>query len=237
MVNSPSSPLDCRWRCPELHRVIIKRPFSNHQEGSSCRFLREFGHKEMLLIAIMAITLATHAQPRQAADDWSQTVNGLKARLALERDNKSPFVKVFLEIQNTSDTAGLRKIRFEPKTLDLHVADSAGNPLPKANGPYDGMSLNWAPLLLPYEGTLRFRVSFPGLGYRPEKDRTIIDLGPSSSWIIPDDKEYFLSGTLTIPKKEGDHPHLDWSGTLALPATKIPAPAKGESGGPRQAAR
>ncbi len=52
------------------------------------------------------------------------------------------------------------------------------------------------------------------------------------SWVIPDDKEYFVSGTLTIPKMEGDHRHSDWSGTLTLPTTKIPTTSKGEADGP-----
>jgi hypothetical protein len=62
------------------------------------------------------------------------------------------------------------------------------------------------------------------MGYRPETDRTIIDLGPDESWVIPDGSTYFLSGTLTIPKQEADHPHYDWNGTLSFP--KIPIPTK-----------
>src|SRR5204863_9117505 len=107
-------------------------------------------------------------------------------------------------------------------TKSKRLCQELWTPLAKANGEYDGMSQTWEPLLLPFEGTIRFRISFPGLGYRPETDRTIIDLGPSMSWVIPDDKEYFVSGTLTIPKMEGDHRHSDWSGTLTLPTAKIP---------------
>jgi hypothetical protein len=90
------------------------------------------------------------AQGSEAGDGWSERVNGLRGRLSLERDQKSPFVKVFIELQNTSDVAGSRKI---------------------------------------------------------------------------------ISGTLTIPKMAGDHPHSDWSGTLTLPTTKIPRANKGEPNG------
>jgi hypothetical protein len=185
-----------------------------------------------LLTAILVIAFSAQALASDVADGWSETVNGLKARLSFERVQKSPFLKVFIELQNTSDVAGSRKIRFDPKTIDLRVTDAAKNPLAKANGPYDGTSPIWKPLLLPLEGTIRFRISFPGLGYRPETDRTIIDLGPSMSWVIPDDKEYFISGTLTIPKMEGDHHDSDWSGMLTLPTTKIPTTSKGEPDGP-----
>jgi hypothetical protein len=162
---------------------------------------------------------------------WSEKVNGLRSRMSLEREVNSPFLKVFIELQNTADVAGSRKIRFTPKILDFRVTDAAKNPLAKAIGPYDGISPFWEPLLLPMEGTLRFRISFPGLGYRPETDHTILDLGPMMSWVIPEDKDYFLSGTFTIPKMEGDHPYMDWSGTLTLPSIRIPQANKGEAHG------
>lgn len=183
------------------------------------------------LTAILAIAFSAQALASEVADGWSETVNGLKARLSFERDQKSPFLKVFIELQNTSDGAGIRKIRFGPKTLALRVTDAARSPLAMANYPYDGTSPTWEPLLLPFEGTIRFRISFPGIGYRPETDRVIIDLGPSMSWVIPGDKEYFIFGTLTIPKVEGDHPYSDWSGTLVLPPTAIPTTDKDNQNG------
>ena len=192
---------------------------------------------QLLVLAMFSALLLVAADitptplPAPVSDGWSETVNGLRARLSLERDQKSPFLKVFIEFQNTSDVAGIRKIRFDPKTIEVRVADAAKTPLAKANGEYDGTSPTWEPLLLPFEGTIRFRISFLGLGYRPETDRTIIDLGPSMSWVIPDDKDYFISATLTIPKRAGDHPHSDWSGTLTLPTIKIPTASKAEPDG------
>jgi hypothetical protein len=159
-----------------------------------------------------------------AEPEWSEPVNGVRARLSLERQKDSPFLKVFIEFQNTSDVAGMKKLRFTPDTIQAQVTDERGTPLKAASNPYDGMSPTWEPLRLPFEGTMRFRISFPGLGYQPNRDRTIIDFGPQASWIIPDDRSYFISGALTIPKKEGDHSHLDWNGTLNLP--KIPIPTK-----------
>jgi hypothetical protein len=184
-----------------------------------------------LLAMLLVVVFSAQTRASESADGWSETVNGLKAQLSLERDQKSPFLKVFIELQNTFDVAGIRKIRFDPKAIDLRVTDAANTPLAKANGSYDGTSPTWEPLLLPFEGNLRFRISFPGLGYRPGTDRTILDLGPAMSWVIPGDKEYFVSGTLTIAKKEGDHPYSDWSGTLTLPAIKIPAVSQDKSGG------
>ena len=159
-----------------------------------------------------------------AEPEWSEPVNGVRARLSLERQKDSPFLKVFIEFHNTSDVAGMKKLRFTPDKIQAQVTDERGTPLQTTRNPYDGTSPAWEPLQLPFEGTMRFRISFPGLGYQPNRDRTIIDFDPQASWIIPEDRTYFISGVLTIPKKEGDHPHLDWNGTLNLP--KIPIPTK-----------
>ena len=70
---------------------------------------------------------------------------------------------------------------------------------------------------------MRFQVSFPGLGFRPE-DKLIIDAGTENAWVVPQDgTTYYLSGSLTIPGEKGDRPFLDWSGTIGLPQAEIPA--------------
>lgn len=171
------------------------------------------------LTTLLFMALLTPLQAKE--QEWSEAVNGLRARLSLERQEDSPFLKVFVEFQNTSDVAGIRTIRFTPETITPEVIAESGTPLKSATGAYDGMSPTWTHLKLPFEGTLRFRISFPGLGYRPKRDKTIIDLGPLRSWIIPDDNSYYLSGSLTIPKRDGDHSHSDWSGTLTLPRIAI----------------
>ena len=100
------------------------------------------------------------------------------------------------------------KLRFNPDKLTLTVADICSTKLAVANEPYDGMSPLWEPILLPCDGTLRFRVSFPGLGYRPEKDKVIVDVGASKSWTIPQDgSTYYLSGTLSIEKEKETSVH------------------------------
>lgn len=157
-----------------------------------------------------------------AEPEWSDSVNGIRARHSLERQKDSPFLKVFIEFQNTSDTAGIKKVRFSPNTILAQVVDESGKLLKTPVGSYDGISPTWDPLGLPPEGTIRFRISFPGMGYSPDRDRTIIDFGPDACWVIPADKRYFLTGTLSIPKQEGDHPHSDWNGSLTLPKIAIP---------------
>ena len=170
-----------------------------------------------VILFVALVTALSAAEP-----EWSERVNGIRARLSLERQKDSPFLKVFIEFQNTSDTAGIKKLRFTPDTILAQVVDENGEPLKMPlDFPYDGLSPIWEPLGLPFEGTMKFRISFPGMGYRPDQDHTLIDFGPDACWAVPDDQNYFLASTLTIPKQKGDHPHSDWNGTLILPKVPI----------------
>jgi hypothetical protein len=176
--------------------------------------------------AIVFLLLAASAASASDNDTvWSTPVNGLRARLLVLPAKKpdSPFCRVLIEMENVDDVAGQKKIRFNPDRLELHVTDKAGKELPVANGPYDGMSPNWEPTLLPYAGTIKFQISFPGLGYNPATDKVAVDIGPFKAWIVPQDGSvYSLSGKLTVDKQKGDHPYMDWSGSLNLPKVEIP---------------
>jgi hypothetical protein len=174
----------------------------------------------ILLLLAVSISLASN-------DDslWSKPVNGLRARLLIlpAKNLDSPFCRVLIEMQNVDDVLGQKKIRFDPGKLALYVKDKNGKLLPIAHNPYDGISPSWEPTLLPYFGTMRFQISFQGLGYNKDTDRVIIDVGSSKAWIIPQDgSTYLLSGMLTIEKKKSDHHFKDWNGTLELPGVEIP---------------
>ena len=158
---------------------------------------------------------------------WSEPVSGLRGRLSVERDKKpdSPFCRVFVELENVDDVAGQKRIRFKLEKLALRVTDKDGKALSQPSSiSYDGMKPLWETIALPMEGVIKFRVSFPGMGYRPGVDKTIIDLDAGQAWVIPQSGgPYYLSGSLTIAKEQGDHPHMDWSGTLNFPNAEIPA--------------
>ncbi len=75
------------------------------------------------------------------------------------------------------------------------------------------MTPRWETIALPYAGTIRFQISFPGAGYRPAVDKVIVDVGASKVWIIPQDgSKYVLSGSLSIEREGADHPvhGLEW---------------------------
>jgi hypothetical protein len=176
------------------------------------------------IFALLVLALAVSCTSNDEAT-WSAPIKGLRARLiVLPADtNSSPFCRVMIEMQNVADVAGQMKIRFNPDRLKLSVMNRTGKELPIASGGYDGSVPLWEPTLLPMEGTIKFRISFPGLGYHPDTDKVVVDLGPLQSWVIPQDgSTYWLSGSLVIGRQPGDHPYMDWSGTLDLPKVAIP---------------
>lgn len=177
-------------------------------------------HVLVVLALAMLVGCASHDEAT-----WSAPVNGLRARLIVlpSETNRTPFCRVLIEMQNVADVAGQLKIRFNPDRLKLRVTDQAGKELQVANGSYDGSVPLWDPTLLPMGGTIKFRISFPGLGYHPDTDKVIVDVGPLQAWVIPQDgSTYWLSGNLVIDHQVGDHPYMDWSGTLELPKVAIP---------------
>ncbi len=119
---------------------------------------------------------------------------------------------------------GQKKIRFALDKLKLRVTSTSGNELPPPTVmAYDGMTPLWEMIALPCCGTIRFLISFPGLGYHPGTDKVIVDVGLGDVWVIPQDgATYYLSGRLSIQKENGDHPSMGWSGIIELPKVKIP---------------
>jgi hypothetical protein len=176
---------------------------------------------------VLGILLLVVSRAGDSGDDanWSKPDKGLRARLSVVSPSKadSPFCRVFIELENVDDVAGQKRIRFSPDKLTLRVSDKHGKELPIANGPYDGITPLWETIALPYAGTLKFQISFPGLGYQPTKDKVIVDVGSDKAWVIPQDgAQYYLSGSLMIEKEKTDHRYRDWSGKLELPQVEIP---------------
>lgn len=179
--------------------------------------------KELVKSVIKLLASVSHDSDEVV---WSQPVKGLRARLLVlpSENSASPFCKVMMEMENVGDVAGQKKIRFDPDRLRLQVVDNQGKELPTANGPYDGTTPTWEPILLPYSGTMKFQISFPGLGYQPATDKVIVDVGSTNAWVIPQDGlTYWLSGKLKVDQQKEDHVLMDWSGTLELPKVRIPS--------------
>ena len=221
------------WRGEKRETVAVK----TNNQGKACGFVFTKGERYLVYAynenGALRTSICTRTIPAgYAVDDlerlddagWSAPVNGLRARLIILPSDKpdSPFCRIFIEMENVSNIMGQKSIRFDPDKLDLQVSDvTNGKSLTISNGPWHGLRPDWQPTLIPVAGSTRFQISFPGLGHR-STDTTIVDMGPMRSWVIPPDGWYVLSSKLKIPGQKGDHPFMDWSGTLELPAVRIP---------------
>jgi hypothetical protein len=180
-----------------------------------------------LLLFLVLLPLALRADDEAG---WSKSVDGLRARLVIpshQNRGLDPEVRVYLEIQNSLDVLGNRKIFYTPDSLSLVITDEAGQPPPPATPPApDGMESTerWLePLIMPFDSTLRFRINLHTAS-TAGNPRLLLNL-PGALAIIPasNTHTYFISGTFVI-KHQKDNPVMAWQGTLELP--KIPVPAE-----------
>jgi len=156
-------------------------------------------------IVLSAATLVLSVLTLNAQDDgsrkfevgaWSRPVDGLRGRLLATRGKDfvgTRMVDVYLELQNVSDVGNPMEVYFDDqRSLNSRVLDVDGKPLKQpptaasivSPGPY------W--LVVPWDGTLRFRVSVSGYGIYRESG-TDIPMA-SGNWVIApnDKKQYFL---------------------------------------------
>ena len=179
------------------------------------------------LALLLLSALATVAQNDKRAfenGDWSAPVSGLQGRLsaAFGKDfNGTRMVDVYLELRNVSDVGNPMEIYFDEYTsVKSSVVNAENKPLKL--GPTAASIISPGPfwLSIPWDGSLRFRVSVSGYGIFKDSGTDI----PMSSgnWVIAssDKKPYYLSAEFT------NAPTTDkrraWAGTLHLPKVLIP---------------
>jgi hypothetical protein len=176
-----------------------------------------------ILSVLVFLPLVSHVS---ADESWSKPVDGLRGRLVVPTDqklDKDPFVRIYLELQNTLNVLGDRKIRYTDEALSLKVTDESGRTIPGSCSGYEGFTDVHQGVLMPFDSQLRFLINQHGADV-PAGTAQIIDFGAKNCWIIAasDHHAYFLSGTMTIPEQHGDHPVLSWHGTLEFPRVLLP---------------
>jgi hypothetical protein len=158
---------------------------------------------------------------------WSETVNGMCARIFLKRShvsNGTPILATYLVLRNVSDVANPMKLPWSDARLMFQVVDGAATEVPNWNGPYDGSVTIPVDLVLPYGSELSFDISHHGMGIPGDKG-ALIDLGSSDNWIIESDRgEFYLKARIEIdkPKQDRDGSMRVWHGRLELPPAVIP---------------
>jgi hypothetical protein len=177
---------------------------------------------QLFLLLIFPLVPAAHANDDDSS--WSRADNSLRGRLTVVLPTKGnePFFRVFIEFQNVAHVMGQQRIDFNPEKIIFKVTSKDGALRTPATEAYDGLIINWMPILLPFDGTIKFPIECQGLAISPAT-KAVIDLDSPRVWIIPQDgKTYFLSGTLVIPEDASEPSTMIWHGTLNFPPTKIP---------------
>ena len=185
----------------------------------------------MSLVVCLVIRVNTDAAPASNGNakeaEWSEAVNGLQARIVLERSqvsNGTPIIATYLKLRNASDVMNPLTIPWDGKLMKFRVVDATGSEVPKSkNFSYDGVMLEGTTdLVLPIRGELSFDYSSHGAGI-PADVAALIDLGVDAIWMLErKQRDCFLQATLEVPGRGilrgGEH----WHGRIELPPIKIP---------------
>ncbi len=182
-------------------------------------------------VIMMSLPLLVSAQTTPA-DGWSAPVNGLQARLALNRTrvfNGTTMIVPQLELRNVSQVINPLHFVWDTPELKCTVADKDGNALPNAGvGVYSGPMGQHFEITLPPGGTLTFPVLAGGAGV-PAGAAGMIDLGPSNTMTFQDDGKIWLfkarldvAENKVVPKNSTQ----DWYGTITFPPLEVPLKAQ-----------
>jgi hypothetical protein len=155
---------------------------------------------------------------------WSDSVNGLRARLIVfsPRQKGDENYRVLIEFENTVNILGQRRIRFSPDNLEIHVSDGEGKKLsPLTNLAHAESQIFWKPIELPYEGNIKFPITVPFGQITPKSGFILLDLGTLSVWEIPQSGEYYLTGVFSVKQGVRDSPMTDWAGSITIPKVSL----------------
>jgi hypothetical protein len=173
-----------------------------------------------VLMAVCAVNIRAYTR----TGDWSDSVQGLRGRLSVSEDK--PFIgtrmiAVYLELENVSDVGNAIELYFDPtRSIVSRVVDENSNDVAQ---PPNGASIALPPpfwLAVPWDGSLRFRISVSGYGVY-KNSGTQIQMN-SGSWLIRrgDKRKFFLETTLVSKPPAGDRRRA-WAGELKLPKILI----------------
>jgi hypothetical protein len=136
-----------------------------------------------------------------------------------------PETQVYLELQNVSTAlVGPLEIYFDPQNgLQCELLDIHNQPPPATGGGGSGAFPSTCWITLPYDATMRLRVSWYGYGML-QKEGLKLPLYHELVIRAGNTNNYFLSGTFTVsdPTNHITPPgHHVWQGKLILPKTLI----------------
>jgi len=188
---------------------------------------RLLAHSVAVLLAIALQTGCASAVVPNDDVPWSETSNGLRARLFTRLShisNGTGIVVTQLELGNVRALKNPALVTVHLKDITYRVTDADGRDVPTSGLPFSSPVLDPIELVLPHDSSIRFRVGPLGFGI-PADQAALVDLGPNFGRVLPrDGKAYYLSAVLDIPEVRevrGDRGNL-WHGRLDIPRVRIP---------------
>jgi hypothetical protein len=179
----------------------------------------------LLLISLAASTTARGND--DDAEGWSEPSNGVRGRLVMRCShviNGTMIVATHVELKNVWDVANALAVDVSDKHFTFRVTDAEGKDLPDSPAIFSGIQAPLPDLILPFDGSIRFRIGPRGFGIAGDK-AALLDLGPNFGREIPKDgKTYFLRGVFEVPKMPNNRtgPAVRWQGRIELPPVRIP---------------
>lgn len=188
------------------------RSFTKHQLREWVAFRREYDQVDF-------------RRPRPvipSVGDWSQPVNGLQARLAIE-NWRDPMVGVYLELRNVKDLGNTMTVPVDAQRIDFELLDAGGSQVPVPGLPRSGPVVDLKDFQLPFDSSLRFNLSVSTVGV---PDVTAMIALRSHAWLLNDEAPatYQLRASFKAEKPDR-FSHTLWHGEIHVPPVKVqPAP-------------
>jgi hypothetical protein len=168
-----------------------------------------------------------------AGEQQSAASAALRGRLLIRQGHSPaytgvlPETQVYLEVQNVSEsTGGPLSLYFDPRNgLRAEMLDINGKPAPEVGGGGNGGFPSACWITLPYDSTLRLRVSWYGHG-TSSRDGLKIPLFNELAIGVGDTNQCYLTATFTStpPTNHTTTPGESiWQGRLVFPPVKVTA--------------
>lgn len=154
--------------------------------------------------------------------EWSQPVNGVQARLAIE-NWRDPIVGVFLELRNVKNLLNTITVPIDAQRINFELQDDNGKNVPVPGLPRSGPVVELKDFQLPFESSLRVNLAVSTVGV-PDVNAMIALR--SHAWPLKDEAPatYELRASFKAEKPDR-FSHTMWHGEIHVPSVKVqPAP-------------
>jgi hypothetical protein len=205
--------------------VPDSRPFSLKLQAGFDKDVEDFAFDSLQIRYATESAAVGGAEGRDEEAGWSEAVNGMQARVAVERKNVVEGVTllaVYLELRNLSEAADTKTIHLDLRSITASIIDSEDKLVPSPDAvDYGGRVVGPWDLRLAPDSSQRLNITSHGLGIRRNL-AAILDLGPPNIWEFKPGETgpYYLKASVEVAKDPADA--NAWSGKIELPKARIP---------------